>query len=485
MGGEIMSASLLSRGENRRLAVRPAKKPRTFDQWRLQPGRPTELEATDPQFPVLVVGAGPAGLAAMTALAQAGIAFEGVESHGQAGGIWDQSNPRSSVYDSLTTNTSRYTTHLGHPMPSEWPDFPPHRQAHSYLQAHAEQAGLIPRIRFHTLFKGAAKSPRGTWIAKLRTQDAAHSVTAEYRAIIVATGMHNKQNCIYPEVLRYRAKLCGLPVIHSAEYRNATPYTGKRVLVVGIGVSGTDIANEVSRVAQRTLLSFRSVPWFVPANVFGKPGDVAAIGRTAWLPFWIQRGAFRVIRAMTIGHPRRIGLPVPSHRLLDRFAVTDRGIVEALKTKRVIIRSEVAGIENGLVHFQDGQHKPEPIDAVIFATGYARNYPLLEGIDADQRPLCDILPFLIFHPSEPGIAYMAETITATGCWPVFLEQGRAIAAYFSGEQRGRKNISEFNARRGLPSPDFKRKWYREADGFHVEVRTYTQALKKLTAWLEE
>jgi hypothetical protein len=480
-----MNATELRHEDARRIAIERQHRPRNFEAWLCQPGNAAPLPRTDSQLPVLVVGAGPAGMAAMAGLKRAGIEFEGIEIHSQVGGIWDQSNPLSTVYDSLTTNTSRYTTHLGPSMPREWPDYPHHRQAHGYLARFAEEAGILPRIRFLTSFEGARKSDRQTWIAALRSLGDHKSDAREYRAIIVATGIHNKKNRIYPEELRAQAAASGLDMIHSADYRNSARYAGKRVLVVGLGVSGTDIANEVSRVAARTLLSFRSAPWIVPANVLGRPGDLSALGPTSYLPFWLQRESFRVIRAMTIGRPKSIGLPVPTHRLLDRFAVTDRGIVQALKTKRVTLRATVAAIESGVVHFDDPKQEPEPIDAVLLATGYKRTYPLLDGIAPGETSLSEILPFLIFHPHDPALAYMAETITPTGCWPVFLEQGRAIAAFFSAEQRNSTRCAAFNAQRLNPSPDFKGKWYCEADGFHVEVRTYMRALRNLAAWLSD
>jgi hypothetical protein len=477
-------ATELLKENARTFAVERLARPRNFDAWLRQPGSPDPLPKTDSQLPVLVIGAGPAGLAAMTALRQAGIEFEGVEFHSRVGGIWDQSNPLSSVYDSLLTNTSRYTTHLGPPMPAEWADYPNHRQAHGYLERVAEGAGILPRVRFLTSFEGARKSERQTWIAALRSVGEHKSDAREYRAIIIATGLHNKKNRIFPEPLRSQAVASGLDVIHSSDYRHPGRYVGKRVLIVGLGVSGTDIANEVSRVAARTLLSFRSAPWIVPANVFGRPGDLAAVGPTSWLPFWLQRESFRVIRAMTIGSPQSVGLPVPSHRLLDRFAVTDRGIVQALKSNRVLLRPTVGSIDGGAAHFED-DHQPEPIDAVLFATGYTRAYPMLEDIAPPETSLSEVLPFLAFHPYDPSLAFMAETITPTGCWPVFLEQGRALAAFFSAEARDSRPAREFNARRLNPSPDFKGKWYCKADGFHVEVRTYTRALRKLTAWLSD
>jgi hypothetical protein len=479
-----MDATELLTETARRFAVERLTRPRTFEAWLRKAGTAEPLPRTDSQLPVLVVGAGPAGLAAMAALRRAGVDFEGIEFHNQVGGIWDQSNPLSSVYDSLTTNTSRYTTHLGTPMPREWPDYPHHRQAHGYLERFAAEAGILPQIRFLTSFEGAVKSDRQTWIAALRSVGNHQSDAREYRAIVMATGLHNKKNRVYPEGLRTQAAASGLDVIHSSDYRNPARYAGKRVLVVGLGVSGTDIASEVSRVAARTVLSFRSVPWIVPLNVFGRPGDRAAQSATARLPFRVQRECFRVIRSMTIGDPRRLGLPAPSDQLWDRFALSDRGIVEALKTNRVVACPSVAAIDNGVAIFGDDR-RPECIDAVVFATGYERKYPLLDDGALGGKSLCEILPFLIFHPTDPSLAYLSEVISPCGCWSIFLEQGRAIAAFFAAEQRGERAATELNARRLLPSPDVKGGWYRKADGFHVDVGSYLRTLRTLAAWLSD
>src|SRR3990170_3952263 len=91
--------------------------------WLSQPAGTPARAAAASTLPVLVVGAGPAGLAAMAALKAAGVAFTGIDSHGDVGGIWDPTNAVSSVYPCVSTVTSRGTTHLGRPMPRDWPVF--------------------------------------------------------------------------------------------------------------------------------------------------------------------------------------------------------------------------------------------------------------------------------------------------------------------------------------------------------------------------
>jgi cation diffusion facilitator CzcD-associated flavoprotein CzcO len=463
-------------------ALRPH--PRNFAAWLQQPGAGEPLPRTDSHLPVLVVGAGPAGLAAMSALREAGVEFEGIEFHSGVGGIWDQANPLSTVYDSLTTNTSRFTTHLGPAMPGDWPAYPHHRQAHGYLAKFADEARLLPRIRFLTSFEGARKTERNTWIAALRSVGNHKSDAREYRAIVLATGLNNKKNRIFPEALRTQAVAAGMDVVHACDYRNPLPYAGKRVLVMGLGVSGADIASEVSRVAERTLLSYRTVPWIVPLNVLGKPGDLASLGPASRLPFRLQRECFRMLCAVTVGRPGHYGLPAPTDQLWDRFVISDRGIREALKSGRVTARPAVAAFEGGCAVFSEGA-RPEPIDAVIFATGYERRYPLLDQVPPGSQSLSESLPFLLFHPTDCSLAYVSEAIAPCGAWSIFLEQGRAIAAFYAAEQRSSRRAAEFNLRRSLASPDVKGQWYQKEDGFHVDAGRYLRTLRTLSTWLSD
>jgi len=459
--------------------MRPWKRP--FDQWLARPSPVSApIAITDPSLPVLVVGAGPAGLGAMAGLSRSGVTFQGVEGHSRVGGIWDQSNPISSVYDRMQTNTSRQTTHLGPSMPEDWPDYPPSHQARSYLAGFSQQQGLDPHIWFNTRYLDACKTERGTWLARLHRDG--QPTELECRAMVFATGVHHQERRVVPQHLWDEAAAAGLDVRHSSQYRGAEEFAGQRVLIVGIGNSGSDIADLISPVSQRTVLAARSTPWIVPSVVFGRPSDQLADETTNWLPHWVQLASFHFIQRLYIGHPGKLGLESPTYQLLEKFAITDRGFVRAVREGRVVLRSQAISLANGVATFAKAGHAAEPFDAVIFATGYNRRYPLLDD-PSNETDLAEALSFLIFHRREPGLAYMAETIATRGCWPIFAEQGNALGAYFAAEQRSGRNVAEFNARRTLPSPDFKGKVFRKADGFHVDYHRYTRALKDLAAWL--
>lgn len=376
---------------------------RTFDRWRDQP-YPTGSgpRLTNRDYPVLVVGAGPAGLAAMSALRRASVEFRGIEAHSQVGGIWDQSNPVSSVYDGMQTNTSRQTTHLGPAMPADWPDYPSSGQACDYLRSFAEREGLMPNIEFSARFVSAAKSPRDTWNVTVDRGDSARSADLECRAIVFATGVHHRERVNVPKALWTEAVAAGLDVRHSSGYRCTDEYADRRVLIVGMGNSGSDIADKVSRSAKRTVLAVRSTPWIVPSMVFGRPSDQLADESTAWLPHYVQLASFHFIQRLYIGHPRKFGLDSPKADLLERLSVTDRGFLQAIRDGRITLRSNVTSLAGGTATFAKEEQSPEAFDAVIFATGYNRRYDLLDA--SPGTDLAAALSFLIFHRTEAGLA---------------------------------------------------------------------------------
>jgi cation diffusion facilitator CzcD-associated flavoprotein CzcO len=453
---------------------------RLFRAWLALPAEaPASLPPpTDTSLPLLVVGAGPAGLAAMAALREAGVEFEAVDGHSQVGGIWDISNPLSSVYEGLSTVTSRFTSHLGTPLSEDWPVYLPHEQVLEYFVHFAQSNGLTPSIRFSTRFADAVKTERGTWLVTLQRTDCDETEQAEYRGIVIATGSHNKLQKQTPQFLWDQAAAAGIHAIHSADYKSPDEFAGKRVLVIGVGNSGTDIAEKVSAAAARVLLSIRTAPWINPPTMFGVPCDKLA-AEQSWIPDWLGMTVFHLGRRLVIGSFRRLGLSRPKCRLNDRVPVTDRGIVRAIREGRVVTRSEAVRFDNGMVYFADPRHPAEPVDAVIFATGFERRYPLLsQGITDDDAPL-----FQLFHRTEPGLAFQTEMVGLRSCWPIFVEQGKVIAAYFAAEGRGSARVEAFNARRTLPTPNCKGKLFCLGDPYHVDYAIYTRLVRDLATWL--
>ena len=479
-------------------AARPRRRPpsecievpasRHFKAWlATTPEASSRPDPTDPHLPVLVVGAGPAGLAAMSALARRGIAFEAIEQHDAVGGIWDDANPVSSVYEGMRTAASRATSQLFRPMPRDWPLFVPFERVRQYLNESAAEEGVLERIHFGTRFEGAERSRDGTWVAALRT--GVDIDRRPYRAIVFATGSHNRDHARFDEPLRASAVAAGLRVLHSADYHRAADFARRRVLVVGAGASATDIAGKLAGTTARIILAVRDSPWIIPASVLRTVPLLARLGiapdrlasDTRWLPNGIRDAVFGAVVRAASGNNERYGLSPPKHGLFDRVPVLDRGILKGIRSGHVVVRPAVTSFDNGAARFADSQM--ETVDDVIFATGYTRHYPLLGRTGND---VAAALPaFGLFHPNEPGLAYMTEMVGAGSCWPIFVEQGRAIAAYLAAEQRDPEKAEAFNARRTTAPPSFKGALFSQADAFHIDYGLYTRALRDLVAWLDD
>lgn len=434
------------------------------------------------RLPILVIGAGPAGLGAMISLKNKGLPFEGVERASNVGGLWNPANPYTPAYDSLHTNSSKATTHLGESMPKEWPAYPSKHHAFEYLNDFSNKHDLKSNILFNTEVKRLWKNTDSTWMATL--QDRNNEKERSFRAVIVATGVHNKQNRIIPENLWKNAIEQQIEVLHASDYRNGTSFRGKRVLILGIGNSASEIATEVCEVADSTTLSIRTSPWVVPLWALGKPADVLAQG--VQMPHRMNLFIFHILQRWYVGHPKKLGFPNPTHGLLDVLPLSDRGIAKALREKKIQIRSCLKGLKNKIAYFEKATDEPLSLDTLIFATGYERKFSFLpDGESKYYSESIEKFPYLIFHPTEENLMFMTEVVVAQSNWALYRVQGEALAAYLHAGQIGSPTYQNFLEKRTHFKLDFKGPLFARADHFHVDARRYTNELKEFTRWISQ
>ncbi|MEZ5219561.1 MAG: NAD(P)/FAD-dependent oxidoreductase [Ilumatobacteraceae bacterium] len=243
---------------------------------------------------VCVVGGGPGGLALTRALLAHGIEFDVFERHHDVGGLWDQSNPGSPVYDSAHFISSKTQSHYhDFPMPDEYPDYPSHRQILQYMHAFADEYGLREHITFGVGVDHARRR-EGGWLVTLTNGE-----EREYGELICATGTN--WHAAMPE---YPGTFTG-EIRHSNTYRSPREFDGKRVLVIGAGNSGVDIACDAATSADRAVISMRRGYHFIPKHLFGIPADqFAATG--PHLPMWLEQRAFGVMLRLLTGNLTRL-----------------------------------------------------------------------------------------------------------------------------------------------------------------------------------
>src|SRR4051812_1112361 len=258
-----------------------------------------------------VIGAGPSGLAAVKALAEAGLDFDCFEKSDRVGGNWvfGNRNGQSRIYRALHINTSRQRmAYADFPMPADYPDFPHHALMARYFEAYVAAFGLHRRITFGTAVMRAEREEPGRWQLTL-----ADGTIRCYRALVVANGHHWDPRWPEPPV---PGPFAG-EIIHAHDYvapDEPIDFAGKRVVVVGMGNSAMDIACELSRpgIAERLYLSARRGAWVIPNYVMGRPMDRLGVG-AAWLPWRVQSLMAELLIRLVVGAPWRFGLPRPDH----------------------------------------------------------------------------------------------------------------------------------------------------------------------------
>ena len=356
---------------------------------------------------VVVVGAGPAGVSAALALKDRGLRPLVLDQATQVGASW------RGRYDRLRLNTCRPLSHLpDRRFPKGTPMFPTRDQVVEHLERHAREDGIDLQLGTHV---GRIERDDGGW--------ALDSSGGDVRAaqVVVATGY--EQEPFIPD-WSGRDSFEG-QLRHACEYRNPGPYEGLKVLVVGPGCSGMEIAYDLADGgAEQVWLSVRTPPNIALRESPGKfPGDVIAVA-LLHLPVRIADRIERVGRRMDLGDLSDYGLPVPEEGVFSRLrrlgvapAIVDKEVIEAIKARRIEIVRGVESLDATGIRLTDGA-RVEP-DAVVCATGYERRLEPLVGhlgvLDerggpraVGERPAAAGLRFIGYVPRPGAIGYMAK-----------------------------------------------------------------------------
>jgi NADPH-dependent 2,4-dienoyl-CoA reductase/sulfur reductase-like enzyme len=369
-----------------------------------------------------VIGAGPSGITAVKNLLQAGlrdvVAFE---RSARVGGNWAFSpGPgHSSVFETTHIISSRtLSQYEDHPFPEGTPDYPGHRELLAYFEGYARRFGVLPHVRFGTEVVGAVPDPAGGFSVTL-----GDGTVERFDHLLVANGHHSD-----PRMPDYPGTFAG-ELLHAHDYKTSAPFRDKRVLVVGGGNSGCDIAVETARVSAFTAISMRRGYHFVPKFLFGLPSDVLH-ARIVFVPRPLRARLLRILLRLVNGSPARYGLEPPDHELLETHPVVNSELLYSIRHGRVHPRRDVVRFEGRTVHFADG--RAEEYDVVIAATGYRISFPFLDRalVDFSAGPVP--LYLRVFPPRLPGL-YFIGLCQPTGCiWPLADLQSRLVASLITG-----------------------------------------------------
>ena len=386
---------------------------------------------------IAVIGAGPSGLATARALERAGIAWTGYEAASDVGGLWDITNPRSTVYESAHLISSRTTTEFAELPMDETVDYPGHRALRRYFGRYADAFGLRDRYRFGT--RVTRLEPHGSGSARWRVADD-RGGDEVYDGVVIASG-----TLAEPVENRIPGSFGG-ELLHSSRYKTAEIFDGERVLVVGGGNSGCDIAADAVGRAASVDLAVRRGAWFIPRYILGRPADTLNQGRP--LPAPIKQAIDSRVLTALVGDPTRFGFPKPDHRIYESHPVVNSHVLQLAGQGDLRVRPGVARFDGSGVRFDDGSS--DDYDLVLLATGYRLDYPFVDRTHLAWRGAAPHLFLNIFPPSFNGL-FVVGMLEASGIgWQGRAEQAELVASYLSAAPEA---AAAFRARAAGRWPD--------------------------------
>lgn len=365
-----------------------------------------------------VVGAGSSGLAVARHFAAAGLAFDCLEREDDVGGNWYYGKPHSSVYESThCISSKRLTEYVDYRMPSNYPAYPSHRQVWEYLRSYARHFGLYEHIELKTPIE-LIEPLDDAWLVTLKD-----GRQRKYRGVVIANG-HNWD----PKWPEYPGKFDG-QVLHSAQYKTPDVLRGRRVLVVGGGNSGCDIAVEASSNAAVAFHSLRRGYHYVPKFFLGKPIDHWNEMLLSYrVPLAVRRLLGKIMSRIVLGRPQKFGLPAPDHRLFETHPIINSQLVYAAAHGRIAVKPDIAELCGNEVRFVDGSR--EPIDVIVYCSGYRISFPFIDREHLNYQEERPELYLNIFHPTCDTLAVCGLIQPDSGQFGLVDYQSQLIARFF-------------------------------------------------------
>ena len=339
-----------------------------------------------------------------------------VYERGEVGAAWP------ARYDRLHLHTVRWLSGLpGYGIPRSYGKWPSRDRVVEYLRLYAAHHGLDVRTGVEV---ERVERENGGWV--VRTADG--PVPAE--RVVVATGQSNVQ--FLPD---WQGAFAG-EIVHSARYRNPAPYRGRRVLVVGTGNSGAEIAVDlVEGGAGEVLLAVRTQPAIVRRDTLGVPSQLLGIA-SMHLPTAAVDRIASGIRRVAIPDLAPYGLVAPQRPYSDFrrhkvIPIVDVGLVAGVRNGRVRVVAALERFEDGAAVLADGSRVEA--DAVVAATGFRTGLEPLVGhlgvLDERGQPLVADVE----EPAgAPGLHFVGYEVTLGGTFRLVGIEAKRLARAVGG-----------------------------------------------------
>lgn len=432
-------------------------------------------------LPWCVIGAGPSGLAAVRHLLGEGFHVECLEREDSLGGNWLFGSSTSRVFESTRLISSKKLTEFAdYPMPKHFPAYPNHQQCLDYLRSYAAHFKLhdflVTGVHVERI---EPAGPRGTgWLVHT-----SHAAPKHYAGLVIASG-HNH----VPRWPTIRGTFTGA-FLHAADYKSPrapVAIAGKRVLVIGGGNSGCDIAVECSHHAARTVHSTRRGYFVVPRFIMGRPADLRGerllkMGAPVWLRRLVALAGIR----RSVGFPWQHGLPRPDHRLFETHPVVNTELLARIDCGAIAPAVNIVAFDGNTAIFTNGHR--EAFDVVIAATGYETTIPFVDGrlLGADTPDGTPRLFMNLLCHDRDDLAVVGLIQPDSGQWGITGVQARLVASMAAAALGAPKASAWLYARRQRPPRNNPIRYIDSPrHALEVEHYSYRRELERLVESLD-
>lgn len=321
----------------------------------------------------LIIGAGPAGLAAAACLQRKGVPFAIVEKAAAGAASW------RSHYDRLHLHTAKAWSGLPFlPFDTNLPRYPSRDQVVQYLLAYESKLGI--QVQYNTTVTKLEKVKEGWKVTTSNGHRYAQNV-------IVATGPFSKPaDLTIPGIEKFSGQR-----LHSQQYTTGSLYKSQKVLVVGFGNSACEIALDLYEQGAQPSIAVRSPVNVVPRDIFGIP----ILQVSLWMR-WMKPALADKLNApllrLLVGDLEKLGLRKKSIGPLAQIAaegkapVLDIGTIDLIKKGKLSVYPGILDINGPQVDFSDG--RSAQFDVIVAALGYTTG--LQEWIDLPPERFDDL-----------------------------------------------------------------------------------------------
>ncbi|KAM9689394.1 LOW QUALITY PROTEIN: flavin-containing monooxygenase 5 [Trichechus inunguis] len=393
-----------------------------------------------PKKRIAVIGGGMSGLTSIKCCLEEGLEPVCFERTDDIGGLWRfQENPeegRASIYKSVIINTSKEMMCFSdYPIPDHYPNFMHNSQVLEYFRMYAKEFDLLKYIQFKTTVYSVRKRPdfstSGQW--DVVTESDGKKEVNVFDGVMVCTGHHTNAHLpleSFPGIEKFKGQY-----FHSREYKNPEAFAG-RVIIIGIGNSGGDLAVEISHTAKQVFLSTRRGAWILNrVGDHGYPFDVLFSSRLNYFKKKIVSQSLLNTLLENKMNQRfdheMFGLK-PKHRALSQHPTINDDLPNHIISGLVKVKGDVKEFTETAAIFEDGSREDD-VDAVIFATGYSFSFPFLDDSVKVVKNKISLYK-KVFPPNmeKPTLAIIGLIQPLGDIMPISELQGRWATQVFKG-----------------------------------------------------